>query len=269
MIADTFDVVPGSLTNPRPANFIEFPYDWRLDNRIHARRLAALVEDRLHEWRRHSGNPQARVILVAHSMGGLIARHYLEVLEGWRSCRALITFGTPYRGSLNALNFLANGYKKLFVDLTAAMRSFPSVHQLLPIYKALRLGEDYVRVAETRNVPGVDVNLAKDALIFHPEIEDKVKAHLKPDARQPGFPIVLGVRCGLHRPLDFGLQAGLLMKADLEVRQQHLLRAAAGPSFGPRFVVVEVQEGAAEPVLAVRWRPRSERIDKGVEFRRR
>src|SRR4029434_11089128 len=32
---------------------------------------------------------------------------------GWRDCRALITFGTPYRGSANALNYLANGYKKL------------------------------------------------------------------------------------------------------------------------------------------------------------
>src|SRR5262245_23859091 len=39
MIRDTFDVVPGSLTDRGPANFIEFPYDWRLDNRIHGRHL--------------------------------------------------------------------------------------------------------------------------------------------------------------------------------------------------------------------------------------
>ncbi|WP_454131014.1 esterase/lipase family protein [Kitasatospora aureofaciens] len=95
------------------ANFLEFPYDWRLDNRIAARRLTETVERALHEWRQHTGNPAAKVIFLAHSMGGLVAaRYYLEALEGWRDCRALFTFGTPYRGSLNPLGFLANGYKK-------------------------------------------------------------------------------------------------------------------------------------------------------------
>lgn len=34
MVAETFDVVVGSIWDAQPANFIEFPYDWRLDNRI-------------------------------------------------------------------------------------------------------------------------------------------------------------------------------------------------------------------------------------------
>jgi len=38
MVTDTFDVVPGSIGEARPANFIEFPYDWRLDNRVNAGR---------------------------------------------------------------------------------------------------------------------------------------------------------------------------------------------------------------------------------------
>jgi len=183
MVADAFDVVPGSIQHARPANFIEFPYDWRLDNRVNARRLADLVKDRLPRWREHSHNPNARVIFLAHSMGGLVARYYLEVLAGWRDCRALVTFGTPYRGSLNALNFLANGYKRLFLDLSEVMRSFPSMYQLLPIYKALRVGKDYVRVAETKNVPGVESAMAKDALVFHREIEAKVNEHRK----DPGY----------------------------------------------------------------------------------
>jgi len=179
MIADTFDVVRGSIDVAEPANFIEFPYDWRLDNRINARILRDLVADRLRRWRECSHNPDARVIFLAHSMGGLVARYYLEVLEGWRDCRALITFGTPYRGSLNALNCLANGYKRLFVDLTDVMRSFPSVYQLLPIHKALRVGTDYVRVAEATSVPGVDAARARDALDFHREIEANVTEHRK------------------------------------------------------------------------------------------
>jgi len=177
MITGSFDTISGSIHAAEPANFIEFPYDWRLDNRVHARRLARFVTERLRIWRQYSHNPGAGVIFVAHSMGGLVARYYLEVLDGWRTCRALITFGTPYRGSLNALNFLANGYKKLFLDLTEAMRSFPSVHQLLPIYKAVRVGADDRRVAEIDDLPGVNAVLAKDALAFHREIECKIAEH--------------------------------------------------------------------------------------------
>jgi triacylglycerol esterase/lipase EstA (alpha/beta hydrolase family) len=70
-------------------------------------------------------------------MGGLIARYWLEVEGGWRDCRALITLGTPHRGSVQALSYLANGYRKLVVDLTEVMRSMTSVHQLLPIYPAV------------------------------------------------------------------------------------------------------------------------------------
>jgi pimeloyl-ACP methyl ester carboxylesterase len=197
MITDAFDVVEGSVHDERPANYIEFPYDWRLDNRITARRLGSLVDDRLRRWREYSHNPDARVIFVAHSMGGLVARYYLEALEGWKNCRALVTFGTPHRGSLNALDFLANGYKRLFIDLTEAMRSFPSVHQLLPIYKALRVGDTYVRVAEAERVPGVDMALARDALDFHREIESKVEEHRRDAAyRVNGYAImpVVGTR---------------------------------------------------------------------------
>jgi pimeloyl-ACP methyl ester carboxylesterase len=175
MITNAFDIVEGSAHDDRPANFIQFPYDWRLDNRVNAQQLGAVLQHRLRLWREYSKIWDARVILVAHSMGGLLARYYLEVLEGWRDCRALITFGTPYRGALNSLDFLSNGYRQLFMDLTQVMRSFPSVHQLLPIYRALLVNKDYVRVAETDGVPGVVPALARDALKFHREIEAKVK----------------------------------------------------------------------------------------------
>ena len=197
LVRDAFDVVPGQTGATEPANYLEFPYDWRLDNRITARALARTVESALHRWRQHTGNPEARVIFLAHSMGGLVARYHLEVLGGWRTCRALITFGTPYRGSLNALDFLANGYKKLFVDLTDAMRSFPSVHQLLPVYRAVEVDGDYVRVAEAGRLPGVDPELARDALAFHREIETKVNEHLDDDEyRRAGYTIlpVVGTR---------------------------------------------------------------------------
>ena len=136
MITETFDVVPGET-------YLEFPYDWRRDNRVAARQLRQLVDEKLHAQRQR--NPDAKVILIGHSMGGLVARWYLECLGGWQDARALITFGTPHRGSLNAVDFLVNGFvKKLgplkVADLSRLLRSLTSVYQLLPIYPCVDVG---------------------------------------------------------------------------------------------------------------------------------
>lgn len=62
----------------------------------------------------------AKLILVGHSMGGIVARCFLEALEGWKDTLAQITFGTPHRGSINALDTLVNWVRKGprgFIDL--------------------------------------------------------------------------------------------------------------------------------------------------------
>jgi hypothetical protein len=114
-------------------------------------------------------------------MGGLVSRYYLEVLGGWRDARALVTFGTPYRGSLNALNNLGNGMGKLFglVDLSALVRSFPSVHQLLPIYPCIEAGEATmsrpVEIAD--RIRALNPAAVVAARAFHTEIEEAVRAN--------------------------------------------------------------------------------------------
>ncbi|HZY07988.1 MAG TPA: hypothetical protein VFE69_09595, partial [Ilumatobacteraceae bacterium] len=156
-----FDVVEGQ-------NWFDFPYDWRRDNRVAARHLAERAPDWLRAWRQRSGNNDAKLVLVAHSMGGLVARHFLEVLDGWRDTRTLITFGTPYRGSLNALDFLCNGFKKgigpFALDLTRLLRSLTSVYQLLPRFPVVDSGTgEMTRVADTPDLPGVDAQRAAAA----------------------------------------------------------------------------------------------------------
>lgn len=168
-------------------NFFEFPYDWRRDNRVAARQLDKFISQHLTKWRSDSGAKNAKVILIAHSMGGLVSRYYLEVLGGWQHCKALITFGTPYRGSINALNFIANGYKRQFVDLTDVMRSFTSVYQLLPIYKMVKVGDRHQRVAETDKIPNLIKNKAEDALFFHREIENAQETNAKDEQYQNNF----------------------------------------------------------------------------------
>jgi hypothetical protein len=161
-------------------NYIEFPYDWRRDNRVAARKLARLAPGWLDQWRRSSGNQDARLVLVGHSMGGLVARYFLECLEGWQYARKLITFGTPYRGSLNALDFLSNGYKKTFAgfnlaDLSVLMRSFTSVYQLLPRYPCVDMGDGVLRrPGEVTGLRNIDPKKAAAALAFHYELEKAI-----------------------------------------------------------------------------------------------
>jgi len=183
-------------------NFITFPYDWRLSNRVNAGRLKKLVDENLKHLR--IVEPETGVVLIAHSMGGLVSRYYLEVLEGWHDCSAFITFGTPFRGSVNAIDYLANGYKNFLMDLTNVMRTFPSVYELLPRYAVLKAGSAWQRVAETEKLPagftlphGIDKKMAQDALAFHLEIDAAVERNkqdpLWRDSRKRIYPVV-GVR---------------------------------------------------------------------------
>src|SRR4030095_7562341 len=122
-----------------------FSYDWRLSNVVSARRLEDRVVPELERWRKHTGNPDARLVLICHSRGGLVARWFLEVRGGKSLTRRLVTIGTPYQGSVNALTALVNGVSPglgpLRIELTDLARSLPSVYQLLPTYPCLDVGD--------------------------------------------------------------------------------------------------------------------------------
>jgi pimeloyl-ACP methyl ester carboxylesterase len=130
----TFDLTHG-------LNYFPFPYDWRRDNRASATRLQEKCHEWLAAWREKSGNPSAQLVLVGHSMGGLVARYFVEALEGWRDTKAVVTFGTPFYGSLNAVDFLIHGFRKnlgpFSADLSPLLRSMTSVHQLVPSYRCI------------------------------------------------------------------------------------------------------------------------------------
>lgn len=173
-IKATFDVTPG-------VNFFEFAYDWRRDNRVAARKLAREAGAWLSAWRQRSGNDDAQLILVGHSMGGIVSRYFLECLDGWRDTRLLVTFGTPYRGSLNALGFLANGFEKKLgpftLDLSKLLRSLTSVYQLLPIFPCYGDGDGQLKRVTEAEIANVDPVRAAAARAFHDEIEAAVTEH--------------------------------------------------------------------------------------------
>jgi pimeloyl-ACP methyl ester carboxylesterase len=175
-IEKTFKTSKAFPGDNKRANLIIFPYDWRRDNRITARRLQNAVNGFLDRWHKETSFKDAKVILITHSMGGLISRHYLDVLGGWQDCRALFTFGTPFRGSLNALDALINGVKKLggLINLSSALRSMPAVYQLLPRYECVLQDKEYRRVADATRLPNLESACVKDALSFYQEIDKKV-----------------------------------------------------------------------------------------------
>lgn len=188
-------------------NFHPFPYDWRRDNRINAGRLQAKAMDWLEQWRASSGNADAKLVLIGHSMGGLVARYFIECLGGWQHTRTLMTLGTPHRGSLNAVGFVANGMKKgigpLGLDLSPLLRSLTSVYQLLPIYPCVSVGgAPLVRVADAAaagSLPHMDAQRAQAARAFHQEIQDAQAANAKDTAYAERGPVVMPL-VGIEQP---------------------------------------------------------------------
>jgi pimeloyl-ACP methyl ester carboxylesterase len=168
------------------ANYFPFPYDWRLDNRIHAKALAKFAWDKLAAWRASSGAADARLVLIGHSMGGLIAQYFLEALGGWQDTAQLITLGTPRAGSLSAVEFIVNGMRKgigpVGLDLSPLLRSFPSVYQLLPTYPCIDDGAGKLKAVADAALANLDPRRAADALAFHAEIENARADNAKTEA---------------------------------------------------------------------------------------
>lgn len=119
------------------ADVLLFPYDFRLPIRESAELLAKEVETRLALM---GETRSRRVVVVAHSMGGLVARYWLGPLGGAECCRALITVGTPHSGAPKAIDWLVNGVRagpRVLERATTVLRDWQSAYDLLPCYRAV------------------------------------------------------------------------------------------------------------------------------------
>lgn len=155
-------------------NLLPVPYDWRLSNRYNGQRLATIVEPALDHWRsQRNQNQNARLVFVCHSMGGLVARWYIEKCGGADLTRKLITLGTPYRGAAATIEQLVNGVRKgigpLAITLTEFARSMPSLHQLLPAYACIDHARTLLTLTET-TLPELDTTMVTDAMTFHRDL---------------------------------------------------------------------------------------------------
>ena len=109
---------------------ILYSYDWRYDPYDSARELDAYLTERGYD----------RVMLVAHSMGGLVASHFMAMGEEQRDkIHTYLSLGTPYLGSEQAAYVMATGnIDSFFANLLvsgAAKELCPSIdsmYALLP-----------------------------------------------------------------------------------------------------------------------------------------
>lgn len=123
-----------------------FTYDWRKDNRYSAKLLSNFVDMILNKVQIHEEDPSInKVILVGHSMGGLVIKWYAEHILGEKAkdkIDKIISVATPYKGSIKSIEALIPGARKFFgIDFQKSMRkaarTFPGLFQLLPSYDAI------------------------------------------------------------------------------------------------------------------------------------
>jgi pSer/pThr/pTyr-binding forkhead associated (FHA) protein len=124
------DYLVEELGYERGNNFIEFAYDWRQDVRSSARKLAEFIEG----WKVNTP-----ITLIAHSLGTLVSRYYVEKFGGKKRIGRLMLIGGPHQGVPKIAANLLTGVDLLPFGLmgkrlTEIIETFPTCYQILPLY---------------------------------------------------------------------------------------------------------------------------------------
>lgn len=270
--------------------FYVYAYDWRKDNVGNARELVRRVA----HLKEKLGRPDLRFNVVAHSMGGLIARYAAMYGDAdlsnsdekpqptWAGAvhiNKIVMIGVPNEGSADAFATLVEGYSiteglrrriPLLNKLTAEDSvSAPAVFQLLPHRDAVRfLGED---------LQPIEIDLYDAAIwkkygwspIYDPEFRRK---HSGSSEERPGN----GFAHDSSTSLDRYLAATLT-----RTRKFHEALDAAGVVESPVVLLAiggDCEETLNSPVILRdekrnRWitllRPREYKSSTGVKYSKR
>jgi pSer/pThr/pTyr-binding forkhead associated (FHA) protein len=124
------DYLVEDLGYERGVDYFEFAYDWRQDVRLSARLLAQLLDDL------SLGRP---VTIIAHDLGTLVSRFYVERLGGKNHVERLILVGGPHHGIPKALSNLLIApdmlpFGQMGERLRQVLATFYTSYQSLPDY---------------------------------------------------------------------------------------------------------------------------------------
>lgn len=155
---------------------VEFGYDWRLDNFHTADLLAQRIEAEYAKGARS-------ISLVAHSMGGMVARLLLEggkydERPWFKSVRLLVTLATPHLGAPLALARIFGldgvaGLNAADVAKLANNPAYPSAYQLIPAPDEAAIWS--MDSPDLASVDPYDADSAKD-LGLVPELLERARA---------------------------------------------------------------------------------------------
>jgi len=179
----------GTPINDNHRRFYIFVYDWRQDNVKSAQKLGKLIQ----QIRKDYHKPDLKVDIIAHSMGGLIARYFIrygteDVLDnndfpvtvaGAKMVRKVILVGTPNLGSVDALQNIISGLPIGFGNIpTEVLISMPSSYQLLPHPLNSWLVTIDGKMLQ-RDLFDIDVWKRFQWSIFNPEVKQRIKSQFE------------------------------------------------------------------------------------------
>jgi pimeloyl-ACP methyl ester carboxylesterase len=184
----------------------QFPYDWRRDIVESATELHRFIKEKRKyvqgeiEKRFGIKDYDVKFDIVAHSMGGLVARYYLRygvqdlpedeslpklTWDGSRYVEHLVMIGTPNAGSISAMLVLVKGYRPapLLPRYPAAvLGTMPALYQLLPRSRHRTLLDDKGRAVKDIFAPDLWQNNGWS--LAHPK-QDPLLKLLLPDIQSP------------------------------------------------------------------------------------
>jgi pimeloyl-ACP methyl ester carboxylesterase len=152
----------------RGVDLLEFSYDWRKDVRLASQKLAQAIA----EW-----DVKRPITIIAHSLGTLVSRYYVERLGGKSVVERLLLLGGPHNGVPKAATSLLLGpnllpFGLLGERLRHILATFPTSYQILPTYPCAidQTGQPVNMLEDESWLTPVQVPLLRNAREFRQEL---------------------------------------------------------------------------------------------------